>query len=121
MLIQNILSFDDFKTYLDNYKGVIINISAEWCKPCAIIKPQIEKFISVIENSDVIYLKLDNSIYDEDYRFDSFFNLKKIPYFAFISQNQIIESFISADFMYVSKKIHGFQSKFTEISFKEDF
>ena len=121
MLIQNILSYDDFSNYLETYKCVVINISAEWCKPCAIIKPQIEKFVSVIENPDIIYLKLDNSFYDEDSRFDEFFNLKKIPYFGLIYQKKIVDSFVSGDFTFVSKKIHDFQSQLKKISFNEDF
>jgi len=121
MFIQNVLSYDDFKNYLETYKCVVINISAEWCRPCAVIKPQIEKFVSVIENPDIIYLKLDNSIYDEDSRFEDFFNLKKIPYFALIYDNKITDSFVSGDFIFVSKKIHEFQSQLKKISFDQDF
>jgi thiol-disulfide isomerase/thioredoxin len=105
MLIQNITSYDDFLNYLEKYKYIFINISATWCKPCMAIKPNIEKFISVIDESEFIYLKIDNGIYDEEYQFDSFFKLKKIPYFGIIKDKKLVESFVSADFDIVSKKI----------------
>jgi len=111
MLIQNIMSYEDFKSYLLKYKYIIVNISAVWCKPCMSLKPQIEKFVSVIDNSDYIYLKLDNAIYDEESEFNSFFNLKKIPYFACIKDGKITDAFVSSELPFVSKKIFDFISK----------
>lgn len=105
MLIQNVISYEDFSNYMKNYKYVIVNISASWCKPCVAIKPRIEKFVSVIEESEYIYLKIDNSVYEEDPNFDIFFGLKKIPYFAFIKDNSMVDSFVNGDFDFVSKKI----------------
>jgi thiol-disulfide isomerase/thioredoxin len=110
MLIQNIISYDDFNNYMEKYKCIIVNISAIWCKPCNAIKPHIEKFISVIDEVDMIYLKLDESIYSEDDRFQTFFEMSKIPYFAFIKESIIIDKFVSGDFNIVSKKL------FTNIS-----
>ena len=105
MLIQNVVSYEDFSNYMKYYKYVIVNISASWCKPCVAIKLKIEKFVSVIDESEYIYLKIDNSIYDEDSDFDNYFGLKKIPYFAFIKDNSIIDSFVNGDFDFVSQKI----------------
>ena len=105
MLIQNIISFEQFKEYTDKYKYIIVNISASWCKPCIAIKPQIEKFISVIDEMDYIYLKIDNSIFDENIEFENFFHLDKIPYFAFIKNGTIINNFVSGDFNIVSKRL----------------
>jgi thiol-disulfide isomerase/thioredoxin len=105
MLIKNIFSYEDFNNYLEKYKYIIINIGAKWCKPCAAIKPQIEKFITVINEDNIIYLKLDNSIYEDNNKFHKFFNLKKIPYFILIKEKNILESFVSGDFNFVSKKI----------------
>jgi len=121
MLIQNILSYEDFKSYLERYKNIIVNISANWCKPCMAIKPQIEKFVTVIDNSQIIYLKLDNAIYDEFPEFNTYFNIKKIPYFALISEGKIIDSFNSGDFIYVSKKIHDFQSNNSDFKIDSNF
>lgn len=105
MLIKSIFSYDDFNNYLEKYKYIIVNIGAKWCKPCELIKPQIEKFVNVINEDNVIYLKLDNSIYEDNIKFHRFFNLKKIPYFILIKENNILESFVSGDFNFVSKKI----------------
>ena len=43
-----------------------------------ILKPLIEEYLLGINNTEFIYLKLDNSIYDEEEEFSKFFNLKKI-------------------------------------------
>ena len=110
MLIQNVMSYDDFLNYVNNYKFIIINISAKWCKPCVALKPQIEKFVNVIDEPDFIYLKLDNSIYDEEVEFHKYFILKSIPYFSFIKERNIIDSFTNSDFNFVSKRIFNFIS-----------
>ena len=116
MLIQNITSYEDFELYLQKYKYIIVNISAKWCKPCIALKPHIEKFVTVIDIIDFIYLKLDNSIYDTDHRFEIFFKLKKIPYFGIIQNKKIIDSFVSSDFSFVSKKIYDTVSSSREVT-----
>ena len=110
MLIQNVMSFDDFMNYVNNYKFIIINISATWCKPCVALKPLIEKFVGVIDESNFIYLKLDNSIYDQEVEFHKYFLLKSIPYFSFIKEGNIVNSFTNSNFNFVSKKIFSFVS-----------
>jgi thiol-disulfide isomerase/thioredoxin len=108
MLIQNITSYDDFNHYLKNYKYIIVNISAKWCKPCIALKPLLEKFVTVINEIDFIYLKLDNTIYENEQDFEHFFNLKKIPYFSFIKDSNIVNSFVDSNFTNVSKKLFDF-------------
>lgn len=115
MLIQNVMSYENFENYLKEYKYVIVNISAIWCKPCIALKPHIEKFVNVIDDSEIIYLKIDNSIYEEESEFNNFFHLKKIPYFSLIKNGIMTESFVNGDFDFVSKKIFNFiTSKKTE-------
>jgi thiol-disulfide isomerase/thioredoxin len=106
MLIQNVLSYEDFTHYLENYKYIFINVYATWCKPCKEIKPLIEKFVSVINKSEYIYLKIDTTVLEENIDFSNYFKINKIPYFAFIQDKKTQESFESPDFMIVSKKIH---------------
>lgn len=110
MLIQNIISYEDLLNYIKNYNHIFINISANWCKPCNEIKPLIEKFVSVINENNVIYLKLNYAVYEEDDLFNKFFNMKKIPYFGYIKNGELISSFGSGDFSYVSKKIFDYIS-----------
>lgn len=119
MLIQNVVSYEDFNNYLGNYKCLIVNISAIWCKPCMAIKPQIEKFISVINESEIVYLKLDESVYSEDSRFETIFGMSKIPYFAFIKNSQVIDKFVSGDFNTVSKRLFEHISR-EKVEFKID-
>ena len=119
MLIQNVVSYEDFNNYLGNYKCLIVNISAIWCKPCMTLKPDIEKFISVIEESEIVYLKIDESVYSEDSRFDKLFGMSKIPYFAFIKNSNVIDKFVSGDFNTVSKRLFEHISR-EKVEFKID-
>lgn len=108
MIVANLKSYDQLIEYIDKYKKIIINISAPWCKPCLAIKPQIEKFVSVIDIPEIIYLKIDYESYQEDNNLESIFNVKKIPYFAFLENNMVKDSFVSGDFSFVSKKIFNY-------------
>ena len=108
MLIQNVLSFEDFNNYLKTYKFIIVNISAPWCKPCMTLKPQLEKFINVLDESEFIYLKIDMSVFEEDNDLQNFFIIKKIPYFACIKEGSILNSFVNADFGYVTQVLFNF-------------
>jgi thiol-disulfide isomerase/thioredoxin len=123
MQIKVIDSFESFEEYLNKYEYIIVNISAIWCKPCIAIKPMMEKYISVINEKEFIYLKIDNSVYETDDRFDDIFHMKKIPYFGMIIKKELIESIVSGDFNIVSKKIYNFvkDNKKNDINIIDDF
>jgi thiol-disulfide isomerase/thioredoxin len=106
MKIESINSFDSLVKYLDLYKYVIINISAPWCKPCREIKPKLEKFLTVIDKSDFIYLKIDHDLYSSDQNFELLFNVSKIPYFCIMKDRIIQFSMVSGDFIDVSANLH---------------
>jgi thiol-disulfide isomerase/thioredoxin len=106
MKIEIVNSFDDLVNYLNSYKYVIINISAPWCKPCKDIKPKIEKFLTVIDKNDFIYLKIDYDLYASDMNFESLFNVSKIPYFCIMKNKLIQFSMVSGDFLEVSLNLH---------------
>jgi thiol-disulfide isomerase/thioredoxin len=110
MQIISINSWKEFEQYLNEYENIIVNITASWCKPCMTIKPLIHKFINVIEEQKFIYLIIDHNVYETDNDFDNFFKMKKIPYFIFIKNKKIEESFVCGDFSIVSKKMFDFIS-----------
>lgn len=111
MLIKSIQTYEELEEYFKSYTYVIINISAIWCKPCIALKPHIEKFLSVIDKKDYIYLKLDESDYNENPKFENLFHLKKIPYFSIIKNGNLENVFISGEFDFVSKKIYEYIKK----------
>ena len=123
MQIKVINSFETFEDYLNKYEYIIVNISAIWCKPCIAIKPMMEKYISVINEEEFIYLKIDNSVYETDDRFDDIFHMKKIPYFGMIVKKELKESIVSGDFNIVSKKIYNFvkDNKNNDVNIINDF
>ncbi len=108
MKIQNITSYEEFQILLEKYKYIIVNISATWCKPCKSIKPYMEKYMDAIEENDFIYIKIDDIIYESNILFHKIFHMKYIPYFAILENKQLIDSFVSSDFIQISKKIYDF-------------
>ena len=89
--IQN----DKINEYLNKYK-----ISNTDCQ----INEYCENFFKKVLNFQHVE-SIDNSVYEEDSDFDNFFALKKIPYFAFIKDNSLVDSFVNGDFDFVSQKI----------------
>ena len=108
MKLETVHSFNDLVNYLDKYRYAIVNISATWCKPCKEIKPNIEKFVSVIDNEKYVYLKIDYSVYESDDNFDKIFATSGIPYFGIMKDNLLVHSLTSGDFIRVSTMIHQY-------------
>ena len=106
MLIKSVVDYKDFSQYLEKYKNVIVNISAPWCKPCKDIKPLIEKFLSVIDKDNIIYLKIEYDVYANEEEFDPHFSVKKIPYFGLLRDGEVVYSVVSGDFAEVSQNLH---------------
>ncbi len=110
MKIENVTSFMDLVEKLNKHRYAIVNISASWCKPCKVIKPQIEKFVSVVDdyNGKYVYLRIDHSVYETDDNFDKIFKMTKLPYFGIIKDTLLVLSMVSGDFIEVSTLIHKY-------------
>lgn len=120
MLVYDISDFDSFLQVLHTNDYVIVNISASWCKPCKVIKPEIIKFVSVIERDDVVFVKLDVDDIREDDRFDIIMNYKKIPYFAVFKNGILLSQIVDSNFIEVSKFIH-MNINTNQLNFSNDF
>lgn len=120
MKLEIVRSFNDLVAYLDKYRYAIVNISANWCKPCKEIKPNIEKFVSVINNDKFVYLKIDYDIYESDDNFDKIFSTTGIPYFGIIKDNLLVHAVTSGDFIRVSTMIHQYIQHEEEVAKKLD-
>jgi len=120
MKLEIVRSFNDLVAYLDKYRYAIVNISANWCKPCKEIKPNIEKFVSVINNDKFVYLKIDYDIYESDDNFDKIFSTTGIPYFGIIKDNLLVHAVTSGDFVRVSTMIHQYIQHEEEVAKKLD-
>ena len=110
MKIEEINTFEEFVKYQNNYKYIIVNISAPWCKPCKEIKPKIEKFFSVIDKNEYIYLKIDHDVYISNENFESLFNVSKIPYFCIMKDKKVQYSIVSGDLFEVSSNLYKYIS-----------
>ena len=108
MRIETINSFEEFQQFFNEYNNVIVNVSAQWCRPCVLIKPKIEKFLSVINNENIIYLKIDNDVYSLDQRFENYFVIGSIPFFGVFKDNNGVFALSTGDFNVVSRKLFQF-------------
>ena len=122
MIIKNITSFEDYNN-INNYKYKIINISAQWCKSCNEMKEELENFIINKNDNNYIYIKIDYEIYEQCNEFLNYFKFKKIPYFAFMENNKVIEYFESGNINNVINKINGFidDNSINNLNFNEMF
>jgi thiol-disulfide isomerase/thioredoxin len=132
---------EEFESILKNdTKYKIIQVSAKWCKPCNIIKPLINNYLSEI-TIKIEYIKLDYDEINELPEFEKYFQLipggvsqdvdplqtdgackriqvKKLPYFVLYKDNIKIEEFSSSDFNSIKNKFNEF---FNDFQINNDF
>lgn len=127
---------EEFEFMLKNdTKYKIVQVSAAWCKPCNIIKPLINNYLSEI-SIKMEYIKLDYDEINEISEFEKYFQLipdvdllqadgaleriqvKKLPYFVLYKDNIKIEEFSSSDFNNIKNKFNEF---FNDFEINDDF
>jgi len=109
---------EEFESILKNdTKYKIVQVSAEWCKPCNMIKPLINNYLTEI-NIKIEYIKLDYDEINEIPEFEKYFQVKKLPYFVLYKDNIKIEEFASSDFNTVKNKFNEF---FNDFEINNDF
>lgn len=85
--------FDYTKTKDFNYSGekpAIIDFHAQWCGPCKMIGPVLEK---LEQNDDFILYKVDT---DEEFELAQVFNIRSIPTIYFVPVNGEPKSHVGA-------------------------
>ncbi len=103
---------DEFDIFLNDYKYIIINISASWCKPCKSIATPLEEFINNCKCDDnFIFLKCDYDLISDNELFMNEYKINKIPYFIFIERGIMKNSFIGADLNKLFELINDFVIK----------
>jgi thiol-disulfide isomerase/thioredoxin len=100
---MKIINYEQLKQYSNN--KYIICISAQWCKPCQILKPKIYNIINKINNC--IYLELDYQDYENDSEFH-FLDCTKLPHFTFYKDDKIDEKIETSNEEIIKNKINSF-------------
>lgn len=131
-------TLEKYVSLLNSYDFIILHVSASWCKPCAAIKDELYDFIENYEQSEIeekivkeektekeeneyIFLKLDFDVIDEDYSFEDYLLIKKIPYFACIQYNKIVNDLQSSNIEEIKNFIHLNIKQTEDFSYQEDF
>ena len=109
MKIFNIESYSEFEEKFNDYNNdyIIINISADWCKPCNAIKESLTNFISNFDNNNSIFLKINYDLFEEEENFIEFFDVKKIPYFYIYKDKIKIKEFQTSNMEIIKNEIES--------------
>ena len=125
-------TLEKYVSLLNMYDFIILHVSASWCKPCAVIKDELNDFIENYEQEEkeektekkekeYIFLKLDFDVIDEDSSFEDYLLTKKIPYFACIQYKKIINDFHSSNVEKIKNFVHLNIKDTTNFIYHEDF
>jgi thioredoxin len=87
---KNLFSEKENKLINKNNENCILKFSADWCQPCKMLTPILEK-ISNEKNISVYEINVDN-----EYKLAEKFNIKSIPTIFFISKTGNINSYIGS-------------------------
>jgi thioredoxin 1 len=82
---MEILNNENFSSYVNKEENVIINFSADWCGPCKMMKPLLEKFSSEHEGR---LAKID---VDQSPEIAAKYNIKGIPTFIVFKKGEVVE------------------------------
>lgn len=82
---MEILNNETFDEYINKEQRVIINFSAEWCGPCRMLKPMLEK---VSENYEGRLAKID---VDQSPEIASKYGIRGIPSFLIFEKGELVE------------------------------
>ena len=84
---MTILTKDNFKCEVEEYKGlIIIDLYADWCAPCRMLAPVIEELEG--ENSDVKFCKIN---VDNEPELAQMFKVTSIPMIAAVKDNTFLD------------------------------
>lgn len=113
---------DELDLFMNDYKFIIINVSAAWCKPCKAIAKPVEDFIKKkICDENFIFLKCDYDFISDNQTFMDEYKVSKIPYFIFIERGVMKNSFVGANTNELFILIDDFVSKNNSLEINHDF
>ena len=103
---------DELDIYMNDHKYIIIQVSADWCKPCKSISPIVQQYIEGIKCEDTfLFLKCDYDIISEFGDFLETYQVEKIPYFIFLEYGVMKHSFKGANFEQIHDLISDFVTR----------
>lgn len=117
MIVRTFDHPDELDIYMNDHKYIIIQVSADWCKPCKSISPQVQKYVEGIKCDETfLFLKCDYDIISEFTEFIETYDIQKIPYFIFLDRGVMKSSMKGANFEAIHDTIADFVSKNNSIS-----
>ncbi len=121
MIQKSFDHLDELDIFMNDHKFIIIQVSADWCKPCKTITPLVNEYIQKLEcDKTFLFLKCDFDTMNECESFMETYHIQKIPHFIFIEYGVMTKSYTGANMDILQKEISDFVRKNQPIS-KEAF
>ncbi len=98
---------NDFQSHVIDKKGVVfVDFYAEWCGPCKMVAPTIDKLADDSKYKDVSFFKIN---VDENSELSSQYNVFSIPTFVIFKDGKPVHQFSGV------KDFNGFGSELDKI------
>lgn len=102
MSIEKITKKDFEKKVLKDEKVVVVKFSADWCHPCKVIEPHLEK-LSKIYDGKIKFYEID---VEESSEIVNKFDIVNLPTLLIFKNGRIISSIVGAHpFSYLKKEL----------------
>lgn len=110
MKIDLLENTDELDVWMNDYKKIVIQISAQWCTPCKKIAEPVLEIARGVGSDEALFLKCDYDIISEFQSFIDEYDVVKLPYFIFIDHGVFVDRMQTSHMGMIRQKIEGFVS-----------
>lgn len=91
-VLSSINNLNNFSNQNSN-KLILIKFTADWCRPCKLIKPFIEKKLEAYPETLYLEVSVDD---DENAEIVEHFSVKAMPTFVFLENAKVLKTIVGS-------------------------
>jgi len=88
-MVKTVSDLTEFEAILKDNKMVVVDFFAQWCGPCKVIAPEIEKLSHDDANKSIVFLKVD---VDEAEEIATKYEIRAMPTFIYFKDGAKLTS-----------------------------